>query len=157
MRALIVSLVLAGIAPVAWAAAPPDGLHVVNGGSTNTAAWFIALRSDASAIVIVRGTVARSARFRSDLVSRTFADVKAARASPGKGWRSCVKSASFGSVTRVHWHGWISPDLACPATAPAIAALAADVAELQAQARLVTPQRRQVPPEVRRVPPSKGR
>lgn len=138
-------------------AAQLDGLHVVNGGSTNTAGWEIALRSDGSATVTVTGSAVRGARFRSALVARTFADVKAARASHGSGWHSCIKSVSFGSVTRVRWHGWTSPDLTCPAATPAVASLAADIAELQAQARLVSPQRRTLPPEVRRVPPSKGR
>jgi hypothetical protein len=137
-------------------AAVPDGLHVVDGGSTNAAAWTIALRSDANAIVTVSGAAHRSAHLRSDLTARTFADVKAARAS-GAVARSCVKSASFGSSMRVRWHGWTSPDLNCPTAVPSIAALAADVAELRAQARLISPQRRQLPPEVRRIPPSKGR
>lgn len=134
-----------------------DGLHVVNGGSTNAAGWEIALRSDASAAVRVAGSPTRVAHFRSDLVARTFVDVKAARNSGAAG-KPCMKSVSFGSVTRVRWHTWASPDLNCPQNGPALAALAADVAELQAQARLVSPQRRIVPsPEVRRAPPAKGR
>lgn len=150
MYALLAALLLARHAP-------PDGLRVIDGGSTNAPGWEILLRSDAGSQVRVDGGPMRALHLRPDLIARTFADVAAARKA-GAPAQPCMKSASFGSVARVRWHGWTSPDLNCPAASPALAALAADVAEVRAQARLVSPQHRYLgPPKVRRAPPSKGR
>ncbi|HEY1428315.1 MAG TPA: hypothetical protein VGF18_02000 [Candidatus Tumulicola sp.] len=131
---------VAGIAAVAACAAnSPDQATIVNSGSTNTTGYKLSVSPDghASAVMQNRSGVAQSG-LRSFTISSKQADsffthlkaVKDAPATTG----GCMKSASFGSSTIVHWQGWTSPDLNCPSEDPAIKALANDVSAIRTAA-----------------------
>lgn len=111
-----------------------DGAVIQNSGSTNFAGYTIKVWSDGA----VHGTASgRSAAAQSgssqtvsiDLVQRFFLDARAARQSGRTLAASCMKSASFGSTTVVHYHGWTSTDLECPGSGFS-GALAADVNQI---------------------------
>ena len=142
----------AAVAAGASAAPVRDGAIITNSGSTNTAAYRIKLWSDGSASVQVQGRAARSYRADADATARFFTDVKAARSNPGTP-QHCMKSASFGTVTTVAWHGYTSVDLQCPPFTPSVAKLAADVTAVQASANLGGAIRRiPLPRDVRMIP-----
>jgi hypothetical protein len=121
-----------GLLAVCTAAAPSrDGASIVDSGSTNTAGYTIDVWSDGSAAVAYQNrTAKKSFTVSSSLAIRFFADLKAARglsAPPAH----CMKSASFGTSTHVHWHGWISPDLDCPPDGKLTTALVNDVSAIR--------------------------
>ena len=132
---LAASLALGAFA--ACSASEPDSATIVNSGSTNFTGYTIQVRSDgsASAQVSNRGSDAESTPQPFTLDAATakqfFADLAAARAVKSIG-QPCMKSASFGSTTRVTWHDWTSPDLSCPPGNPAGAALVHDVQTIEA-------------------------
>jgi hypothetical protein len=126
---------LAGTA-LAGAATPP--INIVNSGSTNTLGFTIAVATDGSATLTMQhGT--KAFHLADATLQRFLADLDAARritTAPGSG---CMKSASFGSSTRIAWQGWTSPDLECPAPNAQISALAADVHAIREAAGIGTP------------------
>jgi hypothetical protein len=135
----------------ACAAAEPDGATIVNSGSTNFTGYTIDVRSDGSATAQVsnRGVSAASTPkpFALDaaMAKQFFADLAAART--GKAiTEPCMKSASFGTTTRVTWHDWTSPDLTCPAGNAAGAALIHDVQAIAAASGVSTGPRRGLGP-----------
>jgi hypothetical protein len=68
--------------------------------------------------------------------------------------RPCMKSASFGTVTTVLYHGWASPDLECPGDG-FVVALGADAHKIAALLKMQgVPGRRipLMPNEPRRMP-----
>lgn len=145
MRVWVTAAVLAGFALLgfqAGAAGAVDGATIVNSGSTNTPGYTIAVRSDGSATLAVRGRLGMPANPpKSFSVSSTVAqqfmdDLKAARDGHAAG-QPCMKSASFGTTTRVTWHGWTSPDLQCP-PGGLLAPLARDVAQIRAASGIDT-------------------
>lgn len=115
-----------------------DGAVIVNSGSTNTAPFTIALRSNGEARVRPNGP---RQRLDAKLVAAFFTDIEAARDEHTR-HVACMKSASFGSSTFVHWHGWISPDLLCPVVGAAGQRLVADVRTIVATLHIQTFRRR---------------
>ena len=91
----------------------------MDSGSTNSYAYTIEVWSDGKASITLQerggaalGTpkpftvpLATAARFFSDLAAARKGNLTAA---------PCMKSASFGTTTRVNWQGWVSPDVSCP-------------------------------------------
>ena len=146
---LAASLALGAFA--ACSASEPDSATIVNSGSTNFTGYTIVVRSDgsASAQVSNRGAAAESTPkpFTVDAatVKQFFADLAAARSAKAIG-EPCMKSASFGSTTRVTWHDWTSPDLSCPAGNPAGAALNHDVETIATASGVSTGPRRRFGP-----------
>ena len=138
---------LALCAFAACAAAEPDTATIVNSGSTNFTGYTIQVRSDgsASAQVSNRGVDAASTPkpFTLDAVTtkQFFADLSAAQASKSI-TEPCMKSASFGSTTRVTWHDWSSPDLTCPPGNATGAALIHDVQAIATASGVKTGPRR---------------
>jgi hypothetical protein len=153
LRTLLSTLAVAAALPfLAHAAEQRDGAIVRNSGSTNTAPFAITVWSDASGEVRVQDGAPRAFAPPPDTVARFFSDLKAAHANPGTP-QHCMKSASFGTSTTVAWHGWISPDLQCPPSSPAISALAQDVDALkQAAGILPTLRRIRLPGDMRMIP-----
>jgi hypothetical protein len=144
------ALLLASFSLVAGATPRLDGATIVNSGSTNTAGWTIAFRSDG------RGTVtdgsSPSFSVSREIAMRFFSDVATARNGHAAG-RLCMKSASFGTRLNVTWHGWTSPDLSCPSASTSLAALSEDVAHITAAASPPSGgMRRFIPPAPRRLP-----
>ncbi len=130
MRRATVAAVLAIVSLVA--AAPPDSAVIVNSGSTNSAGYKIVLSSNGKATVTAQshsGTpsgAVKSFTVANATATRFFADLAAAR-SAKLATVPCMKSASFGTSTRVTWQGWVSSDLECPANGPVGEALVKDL------------------------------
>ncbi len=153
-------MTLLSAVPAAALARTLDGATIVNSGSTNTIGWRVALRSNGSGWVAAgrAGSEggARTFSVSSRVAREFFADLHAARAAGSTGGH-CMKSASFGSVLNVFWHGWRSPDLSCPATAAPLRSLAVDVQQIVAIARPPSGLRRiHFPVEPHRAPPTPG-
>jgi len=131
-RTAFAVVIALGLLAVCTAAAPlRDGASIVNSGSTNTAGYTVDVWSDGSAAVTYQNrTAKKSFEISSSLAGRFFSDVKAARdgSAPAS---HCMKSASFGTATHVHWHGWISPDLDCPGDDKLTTALVNDVSAIR--------------------------
>jgi hypothetical protein len=132
--ALLVAVGSVGILP---AVAATDGATIVDSGSTNSLGYRIQVYANGTATLTVqnRGGVAQAAAkpftVSNAATSRFFADLKAARDGNATGV-PCMKSASFGTTTRVTWHSWTSPDLDCPAGNALTAALVHDVGAIRA-------------------------
>jgi hypothetical protein len=125
-------VVAMGLIVVCAAAAPSrDGASIVDSGSTNTGGYTIHVWSDGTADVAYQSRTdaaasSKSFTFSPSVAARFFADLKAARDGKAQAER-CMKSASFGTSTHVHWHGWTSPDLDCPPGDPLMSAVIKDV------------------------------
>jgi hypothetical protein len=126
-----------------------DGAVITNSGSTNTAPFTIKVWSDASASASVPTPVST---IPVSLAQRFFADLRTARQS-GTIEAHCMKSASFGTVTTVTWHGWHSADVSC-ANDPATQALHADTGAIESALRIGIPHRVRLPMEPRRSEPT---
>jgi hypothetical protein len=135
----LVLVAMFGASVSAGASPSRDGASIVDSGSTNTPGYRIEIRSDATAAITPqnRAGVAQGATkpfsVEGGVASRFFADLAKARAANVAG-SPCMKSASFGTTTRVTWHGWTSPDLDCPAENQLVSALIHDVNLIRAAA-----------------------
>lgn len=158
IRFATIAAALALGAFAACTAAEPDSATIVNSGSTNFTGYTIDVRSDGSASAAVqnRGVDAPSTPkpFTIDaaMAKQFFADLAAARADKAVA-EPCMKSASFGSTTRVTWHGWTSPDLSCPPGNGVAAALVHDVETISAASGVSTGPRRGGGPLMRQPQP----
>jgi hypothetical protein len=138
--ALLIALAAVGMVPVA---AATDGAIIVDSGSTNSLGYRIHVWTNGTASLTVqnRGGVAQAAAksfsVKQSTSTRLFADLKAARDGNATG-AGCMKSASFGTTTRITWHDWTSPDLDCPAGNALTAALVHDVGEIRAASGIDT-------------------
>src|SRR5579862_7382517 len=111
---------------------------IVNSGSTNMLGFTIAVAADGTATLTMQQHAPKAFHVNAVTLKKLFADLASARRSappPGSG---CIKSASFGSATRIAWQGWTSPDLECPAPNAQIAALIDDVHAIRAAAGVAT-------------------
>jgi hypothetical protein len=154
-RLLLTLIIIALVPSLSIAAAPLDGAVIRNSGSTNTAGYTIALRSDGSGAVSIQNGSPRAVTIAPDLSARFFTDLRAAHlenAPPSH----CMKSASFGTTTSVIWHAWQSPDLQCPPFSPSMGALANDVQAIEAASGVGpgAPRRIGLPPSLRKNPPA---
>jgi len=125
------TLVAALTIAVCGAATPSDQATIVNSGSTNSAGYTIVVSPDGKASVSVAprtGVAAapKSFTLATATATRFFNDLAAARKA-NIATVPCMKSASFGSTTKVTWQGWTSPDLSCPAKDATGDALTSDV------------------------------
>ena len=83
-----------------------DGASIVDSGSTNTPGYRIEIRSDGTAAMTPQNRAgvaqgeAKTFSVESGVASRFFADLEKARAANVAG-SPCMKSASFGTTTRV--------------------------------------------------------
>lgn len=129
-----------------------DGAHILNSGSTNTAAYEILVWSDGNTRTISKSATV-NVRITPIFARKFLNDAKKARAGTAAG-EPCMKSASFGSRTTVTYHGWTSPDVSCPSQ-DALAAIGADAAEIARLTSAGGPRRITLPPnEPRRLPES---
>lgn len=101
-------------------------ITIVNSGSTNTLGFTIAVGSDGGA-TLTMAHATKTFHVADATLKKFLADLNAARRMTTSPAGGCMKSASFGSSTRIAWQGWTSPDLECPAPNAQIAALADDV------------------------------
>jgi hypothetical protein len=114
-----------------FAAPVPSGSAViVNSGSTNAPGYRI---------VVLPGGVATLDNASPKQVALPPATARAffhdlSTATPLRALHvdGCMKSASFGTTTRIEWRGQSSPDLSCPSTNPAVLRLSHDVEAIDA-------------------------
>ncbi len=140
--ALVGGLAFTGAA----AAASLDNAVIAVSGSTNTLGYTISVASDGSATMTVAGRPSAK-KFNVDAATtaRFFADLSAAR--KGKAVSvPCMKSASFGTTTRVTWQGWVSPDLDCPPKDDLGSALVTDVEAIRKASGMTGPPMRAAAP-----------
>jgi len=115
---------------------PKDAAEIVNGGSTNTAGFQIVVEPNGRLTSMVGG-VRQSVTIAKPLVAKLFRDLAATTPLGSLGARGCMKSASFGSVTRVFWRGAQSGDLSCGGDARS-ATLEADTNAIETAAKIDT-------------------
>jgi hypothetical protein len=151
-------MVLGALAAAAVAAAPVrDSATIVNSGSTNFSGYTIQVWSDgsASAATSNRGTVTAATpkpfTLEAPVTKQFFTDLATAK-SKGASIEPCMKSASFGTTTRLTWHDWTSPDLSCPPGNASAAALVHDVQVITAASGVSASLRHSFGPEMRRPP-----
>ncbi len=152
--------VTAGVCVAISSSAPapspaPDGgrASIVNSGSTNALGFAIVVSPGGAASVVLQNRLATSMSspkpfsIGATLAKTFFADLKAARDGHATG-EGCMKSASFGTTTRVTWQGWTSPDLDCPPRGALLAALVHDVGLIRSASGIdtATPLRRGAQP-----------
>ena len=128
---LLVIAAMVGCFASANATPVRDGATIVDSGSTNTPGYRIDVWSDGSATIVMQNRGVTNGTTKSftvalSVANRFFADLKAVKSGNVTGQR-CMKSASFGTTTRVTWHGWTSPDLDCPADRAPLSALVSSV------------------------------
>jgi hypothetical protein len=141
LRTTMLALSMAlGLAAAAVAAAPErDSATIVNSGSTNMMGFAIQVFSDGTGTAGAAdrsGTPLASPKpfaLQAGVAATFFTDLATARQDRAA-VQPCMKSASFGSTTRVIWHDWTSPDLSCPPAGSASAALLHDVETITAAA-----------------------
>ena len=138
-RRVILPILLFASATNGCVGAATSPITIVNSGSTNTLGFTIDVAADGSAALTMQHAT-KTFHLAAATLTKFLSDLNAARrltTSPAIG--SCMKSASFGSVTRIAWQGWTSPDLECPAPNAQIAALASDVREIREAAGIGGP------------------
>ncbi len=118
-------------AAAAATADQPDLAVIVNSGSTNTAGYTLRVRESGWTTLEQGGAPVRRKRVAEPLVTRLFADLRAAGSLAALPRGRCMKSVSFGSVTTVAYHGETSSDLSCPSGSSAASALAHDADALR--------------------------
>ncbi|MGP6158557.1 MAG: hypothetical protein ACLPYS_13820 [Vulcanimicrobiaceae bacterium] len=134
---IALALILASTAPASGA------VTIVNSGSTNMAGYTLRALPNGD---VSTGEGANAERHVAPaLTQRLFRDLQAAGALDRMSATSCMKSASFGSWTRLTYRGATSPDLSCPSTSPALRALAADAAAITDAAGIRPTLRRRFP------------
>ncbi|HEX3549743.1 MAG TPA: hypothetical protein VHT53_05175 [Candidatus Elarobacter sp.] len=106
---------------------------IVDSGSTNRAGYRLRVYADGTT-ALQQGDVPIRKHVSETLVKRFFADLEAAGPLDRLPAGTCMKSASFGSVTRVGYRGALSPDVTCPSSSTAERALAVDVTALASAA-----------------------
>jgi len=108
--------------------APGEAL-IVNSGSTNTAGYRLRVYADGTT-TLQQGDVPIRKHVSAELVGRFFADLRAAGPLDRLPSTFCMKSASFGSSTRVGYRGATSPDVSCPSSNASVRALGIDASAL---------------------------
>jgi hypothetical protein len=152
-------MVLALGCAAAVAAQMRDGAVIRNSGSTNFSGYTIKVWSDGSTWAVHSNRAGEQmgspiTGHISPTLAQTFLhDAQQARKNRVIS-RPCMKSASFGTVTTVLYHGWNSPDLECPGDG-FVVALGADAHKIAALLKIQgMPGHRipMMPNEPRRVP-----
>lgn len=126
---------------------PLDETHalIVNSGSTNFPGFSLNLAEDGEA-KLKQGNSTFQRYLPQNLTTRLFADLRAAGELDALPRSRCMKSASFGTTTRVFYRGKTSPDVSCPSPNPLLRRLATDVMSLLDAADITTIPRRANPP-----------
>jgi len=138
----VVALIALVAPSVSAASTPRDGAVIVDSGSTNTSGYRIEIWSDGNATIVLqnRGVAHSTAKpfaVAPAVAAQFFANLKAARTA-NVNTLPCMKSASFGTTTRVTWHEWTSPDLDCPSDHAVLDALIASVNKIRAASGIGT-------------------
>ena len=144
---LLVVAPLAANAVESQSGTPLDETHalIVNSGSTNFEGFSLILAEDGEA-KLKQGNSTSQKYLPQTFTTRLFADLRAAGALDALPQSRCMKSASFGTTTRIFYRGKSSPDVSCPSPNPLLRRLAMDVMSLLDAANISTiPRRGQAP------------
>ena len=100
--------------PPSFPPVPPGAAVIANSGSTNSAGYTLVIAPDGSA------TVRQYEGFTQKTVAGAqthwlFGRLRAAGPLDSLGLEHCIKSASFGTSTRITWNGTTSGDVSCSA------------------------------------------
>jgi hypothetical protein len=144
-----IHLLLLVVAPLAANAVegqsrtPLDETHaaIVNSGSTNVQGFSLILAQDGQA-ELEQGNSTFHRSLPPNVTARLFAALRAAGALDALPPSRCMKSASFGTTTRIFYRGKTSPDVSCPSPNPLLRRLAIDVMSLLDAANIKTIPRR---------------
>ncbi len=118
---------------------------IVNSGSTNTAGYRLRVYADGTT-ALQQGDVPIRKHVSLTLVKRFFADLQTAGALDRLPPTFCMKSASFGSSTRIGYRGAMSPDVSCPSSSASLRALGIDATALAGAAGVSMMPRAMPPP-----------
>ena len=134
---LLVLAPLAANAVESQSGAAFDETHalIVNSGSTNFQGFSLVLSADGEA-TLEQGNSTSQSYLPQTLVARLFADLRVAGALDALPPSRCMKSASFGTATRIVYRGKSSPDISCPSPNPLLRRLAIDVMSLLGAAKI---------------------
>jgi hypothetical protein len=140
---LLVVAALAANALEGQSGTPLDETHVVivNSGSTNFLGFNLILAEDGEAKV-KQGNSTSQRDLPQNFTARLFTDLRAAGALDALPQSRCMKSASFGTTTRILYRGKTSPDVSCPSPNPLLQRLAIDVMSLLEAANISAMPRR---------------
>jgi hypothetical protein len=140
---LLVVAALAANAAEGQSGTSLDEMHalIVNSGSTNFEGFTLILREDGEA-KLEQGNSTFQKYLPQTFTTRLFADLRAAGALDALPQSQCMKSASFGTTTRISYRGKTSPDISCPSSNPILGRLAIDVMSLLDAANISTIPRR---------------
>ena len=100
--------------PIAAPTAPGEAL-IVKSASTNTDEYHLHVFANGT-VAVDQGMLPIKRRVSTRLVARFFADLRAAGNLAALPAEYCMKSASFGTTTRIAYRGTVSPDVSCPAS-----------------------------------------
>ncbi|HEY4440373.1 MAG TPA: hypothetical protein VGN14_07930 [Candidatus Elarobacter sp.] len=126
---LLAALVLAAIptyGPLPTASPTPpaarlphsaDEALIIRSNSTNTAGYKLYVYANGTT-ALQQGDIPLRKHVSAAIVSRFFADLRAAGPLDQIRMHPCMKSASFGTTLTIVYRGTFSPDVSCPATAP---------------------------------------
>jgi hypothetical protein len=137
-----------------WLAAPGPNLierdtpmpidtdvRIVNSGSTNTLGFTLTLAQNGTATLEQNGTTEQK-QLSEAMVANLFATLRASGPLDALPETRCMKSASFGTTTRIVFGGEVSPDISCPSPNTLVRELAKKAtAVLDAAGARVVPRR----------------
>lgn len=104
-------------------------VRIVNSGSTNTLGFTLTLASDGTA-KLEQGDAVQSRKLPETIVTNFFATLRASGPLDALPETPCIKSASFGTTTRIFFNGKPSPDISCPSQNSLVQQLASEASAL---------------------------
>ncbi|MFY9740033.1 MAG: hypothetical protein WAK11_13440 [Candidatus Cybelea sp.] len=110
----VISLCATAWAAIFIMAAAPLDMAVIDG-SRDSRDYRIVVYSDGSASIAAAASAPRAFTIPEETVTQFFAALAASQNNPSTGV-VCAKHAPFDSTIHVTWHGWVSGDVACPAS-----------------------------------------
>lgn len=102
-----------------------DQATIINSGSTNTAGYRLRVSADGSTF-LNQANLPLHRHVPAQLVAHFFNELHAAGSMSGLRNAHCMKSASFGTTTRIEYRGQTSPDISCPSSSTIERALYTD-------------------------------
>ena len=115
----------AAVLALAVASPAADQAVIVNSGSTNTAGYRLRISADGSAY-LNQANLPLHRQISPQLVARFFNELHQTGGVASLPDAHCMKSASFGTTTRIEYRGQTSPDISCPANSTLERALYVD-------------------------------
>jgi hypothetical protein len=119
---------------------------IVNSGSTNTLGFTLTLAENGAA-TLEQGNSTQQKQLSTAIVGRFFAALRGSGPLDALPATQCIKSASFGTTTRIFYGGKASPDISCLSPNPLVQELASEATALLVAAGAKVVLRRPLPPD----------